>query len=73
VTVKLNVKRSKVQEPTKRVTQCPDCGSGRIEWKMSLESLRHDYVCPACGYQGTVVLERRVNVEEDDPLEELRG
>lgn len=57
MTVKLNVKRSNVQGPAKRITQCPECGSGAIEWKLSIESLRHDYVCPECGYQGTVVLE----------------
>ncbi|UCC94112.1 MAG: hypothetical protein JSW25_05480 [Thermoplasmata archaeon] len=55
--MKLNVKSSSGPERKKRKTQCPECGSSSIEWKMTLEGLRHGYVCRDCGYTGEVVLE----------------
>jgi rubredoxin len=41
----------------RRVTKCPECGSLRIEWKLTLEGGRHSYVCPDCGYSHAMVLE----------------
>ena len=51
------MKRKGTPGTGKRVTTCPECGSTSIEWKMTLEGLRHAYVCSECGYTGEVVLE----------------
>ncbi|NIP36243.1 MAG: hypothetical protein GWN18_14955 [Thermoplasmata archaeon] len=55
--MKLNVRKEGKPSKPRKVTTCPECGSRAIEWKLSLDTLRHDYVCPDCGYQGTVLLE----------------
>lgn len=55
--MKLKVKRPKGPGRGRTATTCPECGSTSIEWKMTLEGLRHAYVCNECGYTGEVVLE----------------
>ena len=55
--MRLKVRKGDAPGPERRVTQCPDCGSDRIEWKLSLEGVRHTYVCPECGYDDPFVLE----------------
>lgn len=55
--MKLNVKKGSGPEKAGKVTTCPECGSTSIEWRMTLEGLRHAYMCNDCGYTGEVVLE----------------
>lgn len=55
--MKLNVLKKKGPRRTKKVIKCPECSSTGIEWRMTLDGLRHAYVCPDCGYTGEVVLE----------------
>ncbi len=61
MTVRLNVRRTQPPDTRTRITRCPECGSERIEWKLSLEhGGRHSYVCPECGYDDPFVLETDV-------------
>ncbi|UCC93959.1 MAG: hypothetical protein JSW25_04650 [Thermoplasmata archaeon] len=55
--MKLNVKSKGGPVKSDKVTTCPECGSTSIEWKMTLDGLRHAYVCNDCDYTGEVVLE----------------